>query len=482
MTKKSLLTIISLLLLSLSAAAQSSLSIDGVTLDQLNTSTVSNGTQLNLSFVAQLDQIRVGSQDLWIFVPVLKSNQGDESLQLEPFFVAGKTRARVIERERRLGNPQDYMTPTPKSITTRRAGAQSVSYTDTLPLQEWMKDASLDLKLYVIGCAACDKSTNEIQLSSRILREPAFQVAYVVPEVEEVKVRSDKYTAIIGFRVDDTKIDPNYANNAAVLQEVNDKVVAIIKNPDLNATKLEIVGYASPEASVAYNKDLSDRRAATFVQYLGARHAISPRDLSSRGYGEDWGMAEELLSHPMPGISQSAREQVLEIIRTTPDLDARDAKIRAIDGGATYATLVAQVWPKIRRTEYTISYTVRPFDVEEAKKILKTNPKLLSLNEMYLVARSYGADREEYREVFDIASRLYPNEPTLLVNGAAADLEQKSYARALKTLPQLSDTPEALNNLGVAHALAGDYDSARAAFEQARQMGSKEAEHNLSEL
>lgn len=101
---------------------------------------------------------------------------------------------------------------------------------------------------------------------------------------------------------------------------------------------------------------------------------------------------------------------------------------------------------------------------------------------MYLVAKSYDPSSEEYKQVFDIASRLYPNEPEALINSAAAELEVGSYARALKVLPSLRNRPEALNNLGVATALAGNREQARTLLEQAASLGSEEAKHNLAEL
>ncbi|MGI6574257.1 MAG: hypothetical protein ACOX19_12890 [Fermentimonas sp.] len=54
---------------------------------------------------------------------------------------------------------------------------------------------------------------------------------------------------------------------------------------------------------------------------------------------------------------------------------------------------------------------MRPFSVEEAKGVIRTNPRLLSLNEMFLVAQTYAPASSEFKEVFDIATRLYPDEP-----------------------------------------------------------------------
>ena len=441
------------------------------------------GDKVAIAVDFDLGKSKVRTNDFYLITPQLVSNvDANNVCQLPPFMVAGKTRATVLERNERYGNRPDYMEANPQVVVRNNGLAQIYNYAAQVPFEPWMMDAHLELLEWASGCANCDKGMTTTLLAERILREPNFQLAYVSPKVEEVKVRSDKYTATIGFPVNSTQISASFANNQSVLNEVNDKVVAILNNKDLNASKIEIVGFASPEATVAYNKNLAEKRAAAFASYLSSRYAVEASNFTSTGYGEDWNRAEELIRENSIGLPDATRQQVLDIIQTTPDMDARDAKIKAIDGGATYQRILTEVWPKIRRTEYTISYSVRPFNVEEAKQLIKTNPKLLSLNEMYLVAKTYDPSSDEYKQVFDIASRLYPNEPDALINSAAAELEVGSYARALKVLPSLGNRPEALNNLGVATALSGNREQARTLLEQAASLGSAEAKHNLAEL
>lgn len=449
-----------------------------------NTLFAREGGQVAIAVDFDLSKTKIGTNDFYLYTPRLISNSdATESVDLATFAVVGKTRAVVLERNERYGNQQEYMASNPQTVSRINGTEQVFNYATQVAFEEWMMDAHLELTEWASGCATCDNGTSTIALADRILREPSFSIAYVTPKVEEVKVRSDKYSATIAFRVDDATIDAGYDGNRSVLDEVNDKVVEILNNKDLNTSKIDIVGYASPEGSATYNKNLAEKRAAAFANYLSTRYSVDARQFTSRGFGEDWNRAEELIRENGAGLPENVSRQVLDIIDSTPNVDARDEKIKAIDGGATYGRLLAEVWPLIRRTEYTISYSVRPFDVvEEAKQLIKTNPKLLSLNEMYLVAKSYDPDSDEYKEVFDIASRLYPNDPDALINSAAADLEGGSYARAMKVLPALKHVPEALNNLGVAYALSGDREEARKLLEEAAASGSQEAKHNLAEL
>ena len=101
----------------------------------------------------------------------------------------------------------------------------------------------------------------------------------------------------------------------------------------------------------------------------------------------------------------------------------RDARLIALDNRKTYNELLNDFYPPLRRNDYEVSFVSRPFNVDEAKVVIKTRPKLLSLNEMFLVAQTYEPASKEFKEVFDIAARLYPNEPIAILNSAAADIE-----------------------------------------------------------
>jgi len=80
------------------------------------------------------------------------------------------------------------------------------------------------------------------------------------------------------------------------------------------------------------------------------------------------------------------KDAIVEIIDNVKDHDARDARLIALDNRQTYNELLNKLYPPLRRNDYEISFVSRPFDVDEAKEVIKTRPRLLSLNEMYLVA------------------------------------------------------------------------------------------------
>ena len=123
---------------------------------------------------------------------------------------------------------------------------------------------------------------------------------------------------------------------------------------------------------------------------------------------------------------------------------------------------------------------IRGFHVEEAKEVIKTRPQNLSLQEMFAVAQTYQPGSEAFNHVFDVAVRMYPEDPTANLNAANALLERGEAQQALKLLEKAGDTPQADNARGVAFIMLERYEEAQTCLERAAKAGVNEAEENLS--
>lgn len=267
---------------------------------------------------------------------------------------------------------------------------------------------------------------------------------------------SDRHTAMFNYEVGRYELLRNYKSNATELSAV-DKIVSDIRNnPDFEITEFAITGYASPESSAPYNRNLSQNRANSFADYLVSKFNIDRSRFTVTGKGEDW----EGLHKAITSSSLTDKQAILNIIDNNPNLDARDAEIMKLSGGETYRILINDFYPPLRRTEYVVAYRVRPFDVEEAREIIKTNPRLLGLNEIYLVAQSYPAGSHEFKEVFDIATRLYPDSDIAILNSASADIEAGNMDAAIERMNRIAENPKVWNNMGVAYARKGNYSKA----------------------
>ena len=478
-TKNIYIVILAFISLSLSLNAQSKY-FDQISVE--NQTAVNENNVLLVYMDVLLDQLELNSNEMITLTPVITANEDAAlSKELAPVIINGARRQKMVERGLVL-NSKPLFDQAPQSIVKRNNGTpQVVHYSATTPFENWMSDASLSLREAVTGCAECDLGDGEQLVAQRILPPayvPTYKLTYIVPDVEPVKEREDTYTATLNFRVDRHNLDPNYMNNSAILADVDNVVTELMNNKDLTVSDFKIEGFASPEASVAYNKALAERRANSFADYLSKKFNVARNRMKVSGYGEDWNKTREVIA--ASNIADKA--EILRIIDNVANPDARDAELMKLSGGSTYQTMLREYYPKVRRTEYTVSYVARAFSVEEGKEIIKTNPKLLSLNEMFLIAESYPADSKEFKEVFDIATRLYPNEPIAIINSAAADIEGGNNQAAIDRMQRIENDPRTWNNFGVAYARMGDLGKAKEYFDRAIARGDKDAEANLVEL
>jgi len=348
------------------------------------------------------------------------------------------------------------------------------------PAYEWTRTAKLNVEEQITGCASCELERHEFTVAERLSREPyrpTFSVAYITPEVEAVKVRSEKFVARFNFRVNRTELLRNLGNNAVEFARVDSVANAILGNKDVTVRTVNIDGYASPEGQEANNIRLADGRAKSFLKYLEQTYGLSTRLFQVQGHGEDWvGLRQWLTAN-----NTQWNAQLFDIVDgQARNNNARKDQLKKLDGGNAYRFLLENVFPELRRTEYQFTYQVRSFNAAEAIERYKTNPRLLSLSELYLVGNSFPEGSAERRGVFDTAQRLYPDAPVSRFNAIAGNLAAGNNGNFTDFLANFPASAEQLNNLGVHYALAGNYQQAAECFRRAGNL--PQAVKNLQEL
>ena len=89
-----------------------------------------------------------------------------------------------------------------------------------------------------------------------------------------------------------------------------------------------------------------------------------------------------------------------------------------LNGEMTDATLT------VKNGHYTVNYTVRGFNLEETKEIIKTRPQLLSLQEIYRIAKSCQPGSEEFNRSFQVAATMFPDDPIANLNAGAMEIQK----------------------------------------------------------
>ena len=437
------------------------------------------GKEVRVSMDINLDGLDMHKQHTLRLVPTLVSADGTQNLPLQPVEINGKIRNKVVERRIALGKAADG-----ESIRLRRANGkpQTVHYEAAAPFRRWMVDGRLELRADVTGCADCREGSERL-LTGTVLpyTEPAFLLSPFEQPVEEtVKRRSEVRTARLQYRQDSHNVLPRYKNNRAELDKVFASIDAAKSDPDLTITGIYITGYASPEASAAYNLQLSERRARRFMEYVQRAYPdLDPALWHVSWKGEDWeGLRQEV--EKRPGLLK--QDEVLRIIdQCSGDPDACEERIKALVPPEIYQRVLNEMYGPLRRNEYRIEYNVRHFDLKEAQELVRTRPDLLSVAEIQKVADSYGTGSPAYIETLQVAARTYPGNRTAQNNCALALIEAQEYTAAIALLKGTTDGA-LLNLLGVAYAKAHQYDEAKDAFNRAKEAGYAPAKDNLQRM
>ena len=154
---------------------------------------------------------------------------------------------------------------------------------------------------------------------------------------------------------------------------------------------------------------------------------------------EDWEGLRKFIAES----NMEHKQQILSIANDTSlKEDERETRIKA-EYADEYKFLLAACYPTLRHSNYHIKYKIRPFNVDEAKQMIKTRPQLLSQNEMFMVAQTYEPGSKEFSEVMEIAVRMFPDDPTANLNAACTRLNAGDAEGAKPYLDKAGDSEEA---------------------------------------
>ena len=438
--------------------------------------TLGSDTQLLVGMdVTVPADMKLTTNSMLTLTPILMEKDSTGANKALPaIYIYGRTRQLVAERTGKI--PADAF----EVIRRDNGEAQTIRYTARVPYEKWMNGSDLKMMGTINGCANCLKEEDLAQVYPVLLKRyvPQPAITFVKPAAE-IKNRDEKGNAYLDFPVNKTVIYPDYRRNPFELAEINRTINVVKENPDTKITGIDLHGYASPEGSYANNTRLAKRRSEALKTYIMKEYGLSADMFKVESTPEDWAGLRAWVEK----LDVPQKDKVLELIDSDiANLDTKEYRIKALDG-KLYRELLRDCYPGLRHTDYVIHYTVRPYSVEEAKALLKTRPQLLSLEEMYLVAQTYEEGSEEFNEVFDIAVRMYPEDPIANINAAAMELKRDNADLAVRYLERADKSSAAAqNNQGVYYLMTGDLNQAEACFNKAKELGSAQADANLEEV
>lgn len=459
------------LLLALQTQAQAPM-LDSVKADRV--SLKRDGSYLTVGMTLRLSEVEAEGDRAVLITPLLE--KGDTNKALRPIGIYSRNRYFHYARQgkgRMLGGADELS-------FKEKDKPDTLAYQVILPYEEWMDGASLTLFRQDYGC--CGKVLAE---QSRTIGEyrgkrPEFipLMVYVQPEVERTKTRALAGTAYIDFPVNRTEIRPEYRNNQRELDKITATIDSVQADKDITVTSLAIKGYASPEGSYAGNARLAAGRTEALKDYVSELYRFEAGFIRTSSEPEDW----EGLRRYVEKSDLEHKQAILTLIDSKEDPDRKERRIRSAYP-EDYRVLLADCYPALRHSDYRIEYAIRSFtDVEEMRRMMRTQPQKLSLQELFLVAQDCEPGSKEFDEVFDIAVRMYPDDPIANLNAANTALRHKDLKAARRYLAKTSAIPQSVYARGICALLEKNYAEAETLLKQAQSQGIHEADAALKEL
>ena len=198
------------------------------------------------------------------------------------------------------------------------------------------------------------------------------------------------------FPFDSDSVMVGYRNNAAQLSVINSAVTYLPAD-----AKVSVTSFSSPEGNLAYNRNLSLRRAKAMEAYL--KKLNSSLNIELHPGEEAWNeLRESVISDSR--LQESVRNSVLEIIGSNDDPDVKEAKLSALP---QYKTLYANYFKQLRYAviELRIENSAKAEDQHanseisknESSALEKTSEKIVKVIENGLPAVFYATSEDFIR-------------------------------------------------------------------------------------
>ena len=457
------------IILSLSIQAQTVVTKETGTIRPTSSSLYKAGKELVVSISIDITR-DLSSNESMVLVPIVCDTL-EHRLKLPPIYINSRKQHIVFLRE------TSKKEKSAQALQRKNGNKQTMHYLQSVPFEQWMNQATLSLIEKSCGCGIPD--AEDFICIARLHPRPTFvpQLAFLTPQVETSKIRTEKGSAFIDFPVNVTAIHKEFSNNVIELNKIIETINTVKNDSNVSITRISIHGYASPDGPYKLNERLSRERTQALKEYVCRLYTFDQTDIQTSHTPEDWEGFEALLTD----TAFQQKETVMRIVTSSLHPDRKEEKLKK-QFPAFYRFVLEHWFTLLRHSDYTIEYHVRPFSVEESRNIFVTNPKNLSLEEMFRLALTHTPGSETYNKIFMTAVQLFPDNPVANLNAACISLMQRDVKSAGHYLEKAPEVPETALAKGVLYLLKNQYEEAESFFRQAKAAGLSQADDNLKRI
>ena len=164
------------------------------------------------------------------------------------------------------------------------------------------------------------------------------------------------------FALRSSTIDSCSFSNRAVLVAIASMLEG--KSVD-DVAAINIVSSASPEGPLAINDRLSIQRGQALRDYIVSSYPELSGKISVRSAGEAWDDLKPAVESD-PSLSEASRSKILSIIVSDAEVDAKEAKLRALP---EWKHLFEDIFPSLRYARINVSMNETPADITEIPSV-----------------------------------------------------------------------------------------------------------------
>ena len=332
-------------------------------------------------------------------------------------------------------------------------------------------DLEISLKAYK-GAVGTKEKKKEAFDSKKIAEGTIITPFLVQPDFKVISLKQDYIqtkdfttSATINFDRGRSELRPNEVKDSDIVA-LKDWLKANAVNSRVVIKNISINGYACPDGVESKNITLSDSRVSTALKLMESLiketkyPAIDLKLLSNtKGLGEDFDGFVAKLNES--SLASDEKSLITRVIKETSDLDTRERKIKEIS--KVFNEIEKDIFPKLRRAEIVISYSLVGKSDDELKSIGSSKPSSLKLDEL-IQAASVTSDIKTKQTIYTTALEVKADDKLVLNNLGVLMYEQGKYDEAksyFEKAAKIESTSESKNNLAAVAGKKGDFETAK---------------------
>lgn len=281
------------------------------------------------------------------------------------------------------------------------------------------------------------------------------------------RVINDKYTADIRFLINQANIRKGELDSQGVV-DLNETLRSAAAAPNQEIEEINISSYASPEGAYDFNQRLAENREKNTTAYLEGQlkkdKITEFGELTKQFTAEDWDGFQQLVA----ASNIQDKDLILSVLSNVKDPEVREKEIRNL--AAVFETLADQILPQLRRSHITASINTIGKSDEELARLAQNDPKSLTVDEL-LYAATLTDDNNRKAQIYEQATRIYPNDFRGFNNLGKAQFINKDYVSAIANLNKAArlapNSSEVAMNQGLVQLVNKDFNGANRSFSNA---------------